>query len=68
MNTNAELEKLKKSLKHGDQRVLAMRMGTSPARVSDAFSGFVTNNGFLIRLAAEAKALLAERESTPQIA
>ena len=60
-----ELKEIKESLKHGDQRKIAIRMGEHPARVSDAFSGLVKSKGFLVRLQAEAKALIAERTGIP---
>ena len=56
----SELRGLKKKLKRGGQRELARRMGTVPARISDAFDGFVRDSEFLGRLVVESKKLLSE--------
>lgn len=57
------LADLKKQLEDGDQRTLARRMDTYPARISDALNGFVRNMGFLNGLETEIRKLLKEREA-----
>lgn len=54
--------RLKRLLQVGDQRELARRLETYPARVSDAFDGFVKDPVFLDRLQAAIIQLLEERE------
>lgn len=53
---------LKPLLQVGDQRELARRLETYPARISDAFDGFVKDPEFLDRLQAAIIQLLEERE------
>lgn len=63
LSTKIELRKVKKILKRGDQRTLAIRMGVHPNKVSDGFDGFVNDAEFLASLQASAQKLIGERES-----
>jgi hypothetical protein len=56
-----ELRKLKELLARGDQRELAKRLEVYPAKIADAFDGFVLNEEFLSRLQAETQKLLTEK-------
>jgi aminopeptidase N len=61
--TKIELRKMKLLLGHGDQRVLADRMETDAARVSDALNGRIKNQTFLTKLRAEWRKLMQEKPS-----
>lgn len=60
-----DLNRINSQLEKGDKRELARRMGKLPAKVYDAFHGFVRDVDFLTSLATESRKLIEEREAVP---